>query len=324
MLFTSTAHSDSGELFYFQWSAFMLLSVFLPFNNEEKTLAEVVDRIEQGTHKAGYNLELILVDDGSTDGSGMEAKRLADGRDDVKLIQHRINLGLTVATQRAIHECNGDFFLRMEADLESHPDEDIPKLMQKIEEGYDVVCGRRVGRADGKYFLSVIYNTVSNRLFHMALHDMNWIKVIRKDCLPELELRSDWHRFIPQILHAKGFKVTEVDTHWYPREHGTTHFGWTRIPIAFFDAIAVKFILSFTKAPFRFFGFAGALQVLLAVAIVICMLLGKVLGRYAFHARPMLYFVVILFLSGVIFFFMGFLAELIVSVRDEVKSLKKK
>jgi hypothetical protein len=153
---------------------------------------------------------------------------------------------------------------------------------------------------------------------------MNWIKAFRRECLKDLELRSDWHRFVVQILHEKGYKAVEVPVSWYKRKTGKSHFGLKRIPISFFDSIAVKFVLTFTKAPMRIFGAMGFLQLISSIMIVSWMLYDQfVLGAAAFRLRPLLYFSVALFLSGLIFVFMGFLAELVVSLRDEIRKMRE-
>ncbi len=297
----------------------MTVSVFVPFCNEKENLAEVVERVEKGLVAAGVEGELVLVDDGSTDGSGEEAARLAAGRPWVKVLQHRKNLGLTEAMRTGFAVCSGEIIVFLPSDLESHPDEDIPALLAGFAKGADVVCGRRLDRWEGKIFLSWFYNEVSWALFGLRLHDMNWIKAFKRECLADLELRSDWHRFIPQVLHAKGWRVTEVPVKWYRRKSGKSHFGLSRIPIAFFDALVVKFMLTFTKAPMRLFGTFGGLQMLAAVALIGWMIYATfVLNDNVFRNRPLLLFAVGMFLSGTIFLFMGFLAELIVGVKDDL------
>ncbi len=298
----------------------MLVSVFVPFANERGNLKELVERVEAGGKRAGVDIELVLVDDGSTDGGSDVLTELQPGRPWMKLFRHRVNRGLTEAMKTGFAQCSGEIIIFLPSDLESRPDEDIPALLEGFRDDVHIVCGKREGRGDGKMFLSSIYNTISRTLFGLSLGDMNWIKAFRRECLPDLELRSDWHRFIVQILHARGYRAVEVPVKWYPRKSGKSHYGLKRVPIAFFDSLAVKFILTFTKAPMRFFGTIGALQLLTSILIVAWMLFSTfVLGNVIFKVRPMLYFVVILFLSGLIFFFMGFLAELVVSVRDEIR-----
>lgn len=301
----------------------MLVSVFIPFCNEEKNLAEIIERTEKGGIAAGVDVELVMVDDGSTDGGAAVVEKAAETKPWVRLFRHRKNKGLTEAMNTGFKECRGEIIVFLPSDLESHPDEDIPALLKAFEPGVDIVCGNRQGRREFKIFLSKVYNEISRFLFGISLSDMNWIKAFRRECLEDLELRSDWHRFIVQILTSKGYHAVEVPVQWHRRKSGHSHFGLKRIPISFFDSIAVKFILTFTKAPMRIFGSIGFVQFFSAILIVAWMLYDQfVLGNPVFRMRPLLYFSLGLFLSGLIFIFMGFLAELVVSTRDDIKKLK--
>jgi len=301
----------------------MLVSVFIPFCNEEKNLSELIERIQKGGIYAGVDLELIMVDDGSSDNSLKVVEEYAHTGNWIKVFRHPRNRGLTEAMLTGFKECAGEIIVFLPADLESHPDEDIPALLKGFKPGVDIVCGNRKRRREVKVFLSRIYNEISNLLFGIKLHDMNWIKAFRRECLKDLELRSDWHRFVVQILHEKGYKAVEVPVRWYKRKTGRSHFGLKRIPISFFDSIAVKFVLTFTKAPMRIFGAMGFVQLISSIIIVCWMLYDQfVLGQAAFRLRPLLYFSVALFLSGLIFVFMGFLAELVVSLRDEIRKMR--
>lgn len=301
----------------------MLVSVFIPFCNEEKNLAEIIERTEKGGAAAGVDVELVMVDDGSDDGGAAVVEEIARTKPWVRLFRHRKNRGLTEAMNTGFRECRGEIIVFLPADLESHPDEDIPVLINAFEPGVDIVCGKRQRRREFKVFLSKIYNEISRFLFGINLSDMNWIKAFRRECLEDLELRSDWHRFIVQILVSKGYKAVEVPVMWHRRHSGKSHFGLRRIPISFFDSIAVKFILTFTKAPMRIFGSFGFVQLLASLIIVAWMLYAQfVLKNSVFRMRPLLYFSLGLFLSGLIFLFMGFLAELTVSIRDDIRKMK--
>lgn len=301
----------------------MLISVFIPFCNESGNLAELIERTEKGGAAAGVDIDLVFVDDGSTDNGSLIVEKAMETKPWIRLFKHRKNKGLTEAMNTGFKECRGEIIIFLPADLESYPDEDIPALLSAFEPGVDIVCGNRQKRREFKIFLSKIYNEISKFLFGIALNDMNWIKAFRRECLEDLELRSDWHRFIVQILTSKGYHAVEVPVMWHKRHSGKSHFGLKRIPISFFDSIAVKFILTFTKAPMRIFGSIGFIQTLTALLIVAWMLYDQfVLGNPVFRMRPMLYFSLGLFLSGLIFVFMGFLAELIVSLRDDIKKIK--
>src|SRR4029079_17566536 len=145
--------------------------------------------------------------------------------------------------------------------------QDIPKLLGKLNEGYDVVAGWRQGRNDGKMFASQIYNNISRALFDVQAHDMNWIKAFRREVLDDLHLRSDWHRFILHIAAEKGYRIGEGPVNFYPRQKGKSNFGITSIPVSFLDVLVVKFLMTFSRKPMLFFGGLGALSILSAFLI---------------------------------------------------------
>ena len=161
----------------------MLVSVFIPFCNEEKNLAEIIERTEKGVAAAGVDAELIMVDDGSTDGGAAVIENAMKEKHWVHLLRHRKNRGLTEAMNTGFKECHGEIIIFLPADLESHPDEDIPALLKAFEPDVDIVCGNRLKRHEFKVFLSKIYNEISRFLFGINLSDMNWIKAFRRECL---------------------------------------------------------------------------------------------------------------------------------------------
>ncbi|HQO92634.1 MAG TPA: glycosyltransferase family 2 protein, partial [bacterium] len=158
----------------------MLVSVFVPFANEENNLAELIERIERGGIAAGVDLELVMVDDGSKDDSYDVVMREAQSRQWIKVFRHQHNKGLTEAMITGFKNCTGEIIIFLPSDLESHPDEDIPALLNGFEPGVDIVCGNRKKRRELKVFLSKIYNEISNFLFGIKLNDMNWIKAFRR------------------------------------------------------------------------------------------------------------------------------------------------
>jgi len=300
-----------------------IISVLIPAYNEADNIAELVERTARAFGQLGIAGELIFVDDGSSDGTGDVVAALLERHDWLRLIRHRRNRGLTAALQNGFHASQGEFILFLPADLESHPDEDIPKLYHKLQEGYDVVSGWRQGRADGKEFASTIYNTVSQWLFGVRVHDANWIKGFRREVIEALPpLRSDWHRFLLHIAADQGWRVEEVPTRWYPRKAGRSHFGLARIPISFLDVLVIRFLLTFSQAPMRFFGGMGLASLLVS---------GGIFAYLAFlwfsrgtQRRPIFWLALGLALAGLLFFLVGFLAELIVAQGDRLTELERK
>jgi len=296
------------------------ISVFIPARNEAGNITPLFEKIARVFDMMQVAGEIIFVDDGSTDATWSEASALTVRFPFARLFRHRKSLGLTEAMRTGFPRCCGDVVVFLPADLESDPEEDIPKLVAKIDEGFDVVSGWRQGRRDGKVLASAIANVVSRRLFGLRVHDMNWIKAFRRDVLDNIHLRSDWHRYILILAAAQGYSIGEVPVNFYPRTQGRTHYGFGRLPVSFLDVLSVWFLLTFSRKPMLFFGGIGlgivgvSLATFVALAIVYLLDLGQ--------RRPIFDFAGVLLLVGVLFFVVGFLAELIVSQNERVEELE--
>jgi glycosyltransferase involved in cell wall biosynthesis len=262
------------------------------------------------------------VDDGSTDNTWNEANAAVERYPFLRLFRHRKSFGLTEALRTGFRYVRGDAIVFLPADLESDPEEDIPKLLNKLNEGYDVVAGWRQNRNDGKVFASGVYNAVSRRLFQLDAHDMNWIKVFRREVIEDLHLRSDWHRFILMIAAEKGYKVGEVPVNFYPRKEGKSKFGFWRIPVSFLDVLVVKFLMTFSRKPMLFFGGIGSAMILVALAIWAYLTYIFIVTPRGMQIRPLFIFAGVLFTAGILLFIGGFLAELMVSNADHLEDLE--
>jgi glycosyltransferase involved in cell wall biosynthesis len=300
------------------------LSVLIPAHNEVDNIPTLLQKVEAAfvaLQAQGIPCELVLIDDGSTDGTGDLATSLAARYPFLRLVRHRRNQGLAAALRTGFREVRGEIIIFLPADLESDPEEDIPKLLGKIDEGYDVVAGWRQGRKEGKVFASGIYNRVSTRLFDVQVHDMNWIKAFRREVVEALPpLRSDWHRFLLHIAAYEGFRIGEVPTTWYRRRAGRSKYGFGRIPISLLDVLVVRFLLSFSQAPMRFFGGIG-LACLGTAGLTYAILLALYLIDQT-QKRPIFIGASILALAGLLLFLVGVLAELIVSQGDQIRELE--
>jgi glycosyltransferase involved in cell wall biosynthesis len=297
------------------------ISVLVPARNEQGNIGTVVEKSLRAFDRLGLDGEVLVVDDGSTDSTRAEALACAgrDGR--VRVLSHRINMGLTAALRTGFRHADGDVVIFIPGDMESDPEEDLPRLLSTMAEGYDVVAGWRQGRNDNKVFASHIYNWVSGRLFHVTAHDMNWIKAFRREVVEALPpLRSDWHRFLLMIASSQGFSIGEVQTPYQPRQRGRSKYGFARIPISFLDVLVVKFLLTFSKKPMLFFGalgsgFAGIGVLIYGYLLVLWLTLGK-------QQRPLFWFAGVLGLAGLLLFLVGFVAELIVSQQEHIEELE--
>jgi len=299
------------------------VSIFIPAMNEEGNIPLLTEKIDRAVKAMpAYDFELIIVNDGSVDNTAGKLLEAKAKYPYLKVFTHKRNFGLTQAMRTGFKEVAGDYVLFLPADLECDPEEDIPKLIGGLDSGLDLVTGWRQGRGDGKALSSKIYNIISKKLFNVHVHDMNWIKGFKKDVIKDLELRSDWHRFIVMMAANKGYKIGEVKTNWYHRQAGKSKFGLKRFPIAMIDVLVVKFNMMFGQKPMQFFSIMGALITLAGFGCLAFLAIYYLM--YDTQLRPVFTLATMLIITGIQFFVTGFLAEIVVSQRDEISNLKDK
>jgi glycosyltransferase involved in cell wall biosynthesis len=290
------------------------VSVYVPALNEEGNIAEIADKINTGCELARVSFEIIFVDDGSTDDTLEIMRSIASQFPNVKVLHHRTPKGITETMITAFPHVRGDVAIWIPADLESDPMEDIPLLLEKMKtDDLDVVCGWRQGRKDGKNLASWIYNKISSKLFDVQAHDMNWIKAFKRECLYDLHLRSDWHRFLVMIWAEQGFKIGEVPTKWHTRKKGRSKFGIWRIPISFFDVLALRFLLTFSRKPLLFFGGIGSLFAGGGFGILAYLAYLYFVTTSGAQRRPIFLFALVMIIIGFLLLCVGFMAELMCS-----------
>jgi hypothetical protein len=219
----SESRSESSEA---------LVSVVVPANNEAATVPALVTKTAKVFADLGRPWELVYVDDGSSDGTAAAVEAEAAREPRVRLVRQRRRLGLTEALNRGFREARGDIIVFLPADLESDPEVDIPLLLGRLDQGYDVVAGWRQGRRDGKRVASRIANVACRLLFGLEVHDLNWIKAFRREVTDGLHLRSQWHRYILVMAHHEGYRIGEVKVPYRPREAGRSKFGLGRLPVS--------------------------------------------------------------------------------------------
>ena len=295
------------------------VSIFAPAHNERGNIPQLLERLDRTIQRLGVATEVLIVDDGSTDGTGDILEAAKAQYPWLRVISHRRNQGLTEAMRTGFRNVRGENVVFIPADLESEPEEDVPLLLAKLAEGYDVVAGWRQGRRDRKVFASFLYNAVSRRLFGVEAHDMNWIKAFRREVIENLQLRSDWHRFILMIAASQGYRVAEVRTGYHPRAWGRSHYGFGRIPRSLLDVMVVKFLLTFSRKPMLFFGSIGLACEALGGGIGLALLLLYLCSQT--QVRPVFTLAISLMAAGLLLFLVGFVAELVVTQTEYLEEV---
>ncbi len=297
------------------------VSVVVPAYNEVENINPLMEEFSQMFSESRIRGEVILVDDGSTDGTYLKARECRQKYYFLRVISHRRNLGIMQALMTGFSRARGRIFVFWPADLQYLP-RDIPKLVERIDSGYDVVCGWKQGSYGLKRLVSFFYNLLSRMVFRIKVHDLNSVKAFRREVVDDVPMRKDWHRYMVVMAADKGYKVGEVKVNVYPRKFGQSKFGFWRIPVGFLDLLSVKFQLSFMKKPLLLFGSVGLVLIFLGIVtggVTVYLRIAKSEGF-----RPLLYLVILLVLSGISLFVLGFLAEVIAGLREEIRGLKKK
>jgi glycosyltransferase involved in cell wall biosynthesis len=299
------------------------ISVVVPARNEEGTIGQVVERSYAAFDELGCSGEVLVVNDGSSDGTAAVLNGLRQRFATLRIFSHRRSQGMTAALRKMFAASHGDIVILIPADMESDPLLDVPALVRHMDaHDLDAVAGWRQGRNDGKVFASAIYNFVMQTMAGVPVHDANWIKAMRREVVESFPpLRSDWHRFLLMIAVHNGFKVGETPTVYRPRPAGSSKFGWERIPKSLLDVLVVRFLLTFSQAPMRFFGGLGlaglAISGLTFFYLVVLYLLTDT------QQRPIFLSAGILAVISVLLFLVGFLAELIVSQGERIAEVER-
>jgi len=295
------------------------ISVLIPAFNEEENVPELIRKFSEVFEKQGLDAELILIDDGSTDDTYRCATEHTKTHPFLKVVKHRSNLGLTEALKTGFRTARGDILVFYPADLQYDP-MDMPILLEKLSEGYDMVTGWKKGDYGLKSIISFFYNSVSRWLFAVDVHDLNSVKAFRKCVSDSITLRNDWHRYFVVLAAEQGFKIGEVRIPLYPRKHGKSKFGILRIPVGILDLISVKFQMIFMKKPMLVFGSIGVGLFIIGLAAGVYSLYLRFVLLQGF--RPLLYFVVLSVLAGIVFFSFGFLLEVMMTMLEKLEELK--
>ena len=306
-------------------------SLIVPAFNEAPVIPDLVRELKAAFERHGLDGEVLLVDDGSTDGTAELAEREGAGWDRFHVLRHKMNRGKTEAMLTAADAASEPLLVLFDADLQHTPDE-IPRFLERLDEGWDIVTGRKVGSYDKKA-VSSIYNRLSRRIFDVPVSDLNSMKAFRAEVLVGLSLRHDWHRFFVVLAHARGASVSEIDIDLHPRRAGEAKYGGAlRILIGLLDLVSVWFLLLFSRKPLLLFGGTGlalaSLGLLITVVTVYLRFVHPVLGFDPYIPpmgyRPLLYLVMLLETLGFLLFGFGLVSEQVAQVRDELEAARKK
>lgn len=298
------------------------LSIILPVYNEEENIKLQYENITEHVDALKKPYEIIFVDDGSTDRSTEVIKEIADHDRRVKLIQFRRNFGQTAAMAAGIDNCSGEIVVFMDADLQNDA-RDIARLIEKVEEGYDVVSGWRVDRKDTlltRTLPSRIANWLIARVSGVPIHDLGCsLKAYRGEVLKQVKLYGEMHRFIPIHVSWIGAAITEVPVTHHPRKFGTSKYGIVRTFKVLLDLITVKFLGSFSTKPIYIFGGIGMALAIFSVASGIVVILMKIFLKHSMIRNPLLLLTVMLIILSVMFILLGILAEILIRIYHEAQ-----
>ncbi len=296
------------------------VSLLVPAKDEAENLPEFLRLCAEAFAPEPEPYEVVVVDDGSRDGSADVLRGLAAVHPFLRVVTHRRQRGIADALRSAGEAARGEVFVFYPADLQYLP-ADVPRLTGPVLRGEaDVVTGSKQGKYE-KAFVSGVYNHLCRWLFGVQVEDLNSVKAWRRDVLIGVPLRPDWHRYMVVVAAADGFRLSSVPVPLHPRRAGVSKFNWRRIPVGVLDLLSVWFQLRFGRKPMLFFGLAGAVLFLvgfLAGVVALVLRFG-----YGIGFRPLLNLVETMVISGIALFGFGFVGEMIAGMREEQREFQR-
>jgi len=298
----------------------MDLSLVIPVYNEADNLSLLCQRIHAALASTNWTYEVVMIDDGSTDDSAQILRRLHAEDPQLKVLRFRRNFGQTAALAAGFAYAHGEVIVSLDGDLQNDP-LDIPRLVAKLSEGYDLVSGWRINRQDPfvrRRLPSQIANWLISLTTRVKLHDYGCtLKAFRRDVAKELKLYGEMHRFIPALAGDLGARIVELPVTHHPRQRGHSKYGLTRTLWVMLDLLTVKFLSSYATRPSHLFGLCGLLAVLLGGAITLLLGIQKVFFGVKLAARPLLLLGVLLVVIGVQFVTLGLIGEMLARTYHE-------
>jgi len=302
-------------------------SLIIPLLNEGKNISELHNQINLSLKDFDKTYEIIFVDDGSQDNSFSILKGLHNEDKNIKVIQFRRNFGKSAALSAGFRYAKGKVVITMDADLQDDPKE-IPKLIKKLDEGYELMSGWRFGRKDSfsKTIPSKFFNLLTSLLTGIKIHDFNCgLKAYKREVIENINLYGELHRYIPVLAYWKGYKIGEVEVKHHPRKYGKSKYGIERLFKGMTDLITVMFLTKYMKKPLHLFGAVGSIIFLVGLIVNIYLIIIRLFGR-GIGDRPLLLLGVLLMVIGFQIISTGLIGEIIVNTRtnaDEDYMIKK-
>jgi glycosyltransferase involved in cell wall biosynthesis len=295
-----------------------VISVVVPVHDEERSVALLYEELEAALEPGREPWEAVFVDDGSTDGTFAALTRLHARTPNTRVVRLRRNFGKSTALAAGFAQAEGETIVTIDGDLQDDPAE-IPQLLAKLEEGFDLVSGWKTRRRDPlrRRILSRIYNSVTGRVSGLRLHDMNCgLKAYRAEVVRGLALYGELHRFIPVLAHYRGFRIAELPVNHRPRTHGRSRYGMERYLRGFLDLLTVTFMGRYRHRPLHLFGGLGLVLGFVGTVVLVYLTVLKATGEAIGH-RPLLTLGVLLVVVGLQFFSLGLLSEMVTSHHEE-------
>lgn len=324
--FGKKPQNQSGEQKQENLSNFKKISVVVPLFNEEESIRILGREIKRVITAFNNNFEVIFVDDGSTDGSLRALRELNREDQRFKFISFQKNYGKSAALQVGFQQATGDVVITMDADLQDDPAE-IPNLLKKLNEGYDLVSGWKKVRFDPfiKRHSSKFFNWMTAIMSGIKIHDFNCgLKAYRKPVTESFRVYGELHRYMPVLANWQGYTVSEIAVQHHPRKFGKTKFGVSRFFKGFIDLVTVTFLTRYIKRPMHLFGFFGALAFLVGLLVNGYLSYEWFIGNRNLSNRPLLFFGILMIIVGVQFFTTGLLGEMMVHNFQDSKEYRIK
>jgi len=296
------------------------LSVVIPVYNERENISYLYENLNKVLPTLGKKYEVILIDDGSTDGTFNELVKIHEQNSNYKIVKFRKNFGQTPAMSAGFDYANGEIIITLDADLQNDP-KDIPLLIEKMNEGYDIVSGWRINRQDkavSRKLPSKIANWLIAKLTGVKIHDYGCtLKAYSRDVVKNIELYGEMHRYIPAVASWMGINVAEVPVHHHSRKFGKSKYGISRTIRVILDIIILKYLLSYSQRPIQIFGLMGLITGLIGCIVTIYLIIMRLFFNVPLSSRPLFTLSIFMIFIGLQLITMGILGELIMRTYHE-------